>query len=263
MSAKRNILAAALAVGAVCAVLTGCGGDTDDSGAPIVRPVSVTNQGAAPFQRLTGRQILDRAETAMKAAPSLTLQEDGTEHGRSIHAKVVVTKAGRCAAVLRDDQDEVQLIGTGSAFYLKADAGYWQAAGGPDGDEMARALAGKWLKLPPKSVSRSGVGSLCDLTEMIDGMAQDDGAGTITKAHPTTLDGRPVVPLIHAKPDETTTVYVAASGKPYVLKAVTPSGDSPTTEQFTDYGRVPRISAPPASQTVDIGSFGNADTFSI
>lgn len=267
MSAIRNILAAVLASAAAAAAvpsLAGCGGHPSDSDAPLVRPLSTTTSDEGPFAQLTGRQVMSRAEAAMKGAPSLTVRMDGSEKGTPMHVQVVVTRSGRCAAAIRADEDDVQLIGTGKAFYMKADAAFWRANGGADGAKMAEVLAGKWLKLPPSSLRGGGMmDEMCDLRTMIDSFAGDDDTGTMTKGHPTTLDGRRVLPIIHRKPGGTTTIYVAATGKPYVLESTTPGGDSPLTAVFTDYGRVPRISAPPADQTVDVSSFGNPDGFSI
>lgn len=76
----------------------------------------------------------------------------------------------------------------------------------------------------------------------------DDSA----KAEATTVDGQKALKL--AKPvgsdDETTTVYVAAEGPPYLLKIVKTRGETPGTTTYSHYNRPVEAKAPPAKDVV-------------
>lgn len=260
--AIRNTLTAVVAAGAAVAVLTGCGGDKSDASAPIVRPVATTSAYAGPYAELTGRQLMDRALTAMKAAPSMTVDLRTTDDtGTPVHMTAAVTRTGKCAAAVRLGPDQIQLIRVGSMYYVKADAHFWKQQGAQDGLAMARALAGKWLKVP-SAVGGQDFDHVCDLATLLSDITEAGTDSTVAKGHATTLGGQPVVPLVQHSSNGDTDLFVAAGATPYVLKAYTPH-DSSNLATFTGFGRAAHISAPPPGQTVDISAFGDLDGISI
>ena len=263
MGATGRTLAALLAVGAALG-LAGCGGDTSGADAPLVRPISSTVSDRGPFAGLTGRQILEKANAAMRAVSAFTFKEDGTSGDRGVHITSVMTDSGRCTAVMRDDSGlEVQVIGTGSAYYVKGTRSFWEGAGAPSG--ALKLLDGSWLRLPAGTASGAGtIGLLCDKGRFMDHMTSEVDVGTITKRRPTTVGGAPALPLVHVKPTATSTLYVATTGEPYLLESVVPmAGGGRATEQFSGFGRIPRISAPPADRTVDPAQLGAPKDFSV
>lgn len=258
MGANRNTALAAAAVAIAVAALTGCGGDKKDGAAPLVKPVATTSAASDPFQGLTAHQVLDRAETSMRAVSSMTVDVSGMDKGQPMQFKAVLTRTGNCASAMRINGDAVQLIAIGATGYLKGDAHYWESKGGSKAKTLAPVLADKWVKLSPKVYAQSGLGTLCTIKELITGMAADDSEGTLVKGHATTLAGRPVLSLIHTKSDSVTTIYVTTTGTPYVVKAAT-TGSDPTSGTFSDFGKPAHISAPPKSRTVDLSAFSGPD----
>lgn len=260
----RNTLAVALAVVTAGAALAGCGGHGSAADAPLVRVLSSTASGEGPFAGLTGRQVLERANTAMRAATALTFHEDGTKAGHTVHVRSVMADGGRCASTMRDDTGRrLQIIGTGSAYYLLGSAAFWRAAGLQSGS--VKVLDGKWLRLPADAIGRGNtIASLCDKSRFMDRMASEVNVGTVTKSRPTTLRGARVLPLVHVKPTATTTLYVALTGEPYILGGVMPTtGGGRVTETFGDFGRTPRIVPPPSGRTVGPGDLGRPKDFSV
>ncbi|MFI1098348.1 hypothetical protein [Streptomyces sp. NPDC020917] len=257
MGATHRILAAALAAGAATLGLAGCGGHRSSADAPLVRPAS-THTDTGPYADLTGRQLMDRAMTAMKAAPSMTIDLRTTDdNGGAVHFTSALTKSGLCAAAATADGDKLQVIRTHSTYYLKADGAFWRTQGGKNGEAMARLLAGKWLKMPQKQ--GQNFAELCDLGMILDQISQGASSGTYTKGGPTTAAGRPAVSVVERDTDGTTTdILVAASGTPYILRAFTPD-DTSNSASFSGFGTSPHISAPPAGQTIDVSAFGNPD----
>lgn len=266
MGAQRKSVVAAVAVLAAAAVLSGCGGDKKDGAAPLVKPVATTSTAGGAFQDLTAHQVLRRAETSMKAVSSMTVDISGVHQGKPMQFKAVLTRSGECASAMRIDGDAVQLIAIGDTGYLKADADYWSSKGGGKMKSAAPMLATKWVKLSPKVYAQSGLSGLCSIKGLIDNMSSDDSQGALVKGHPTTLDGRPVLPLIHTKPHEVTTIYVTTTGTPYVVKAATPGGSDAQSGTFGDFGKPAHITAPPPSGTLDLSSVSSSpddDGFSI
>ena len=259
MGAKGKTAVMAVAVAIAAVVLSGCGGDKKDGAAPLVKPVVTTSAAAAPFQDLTADEVLRRAETSMKAASSMTVDMSFVSDGKPMQIKEALTGSGKCAAAMRIEGTAFQIIAIGTTGYLKADAHYWETKGGSKGKAVAPLLAGKWVKLPPKLYAQSGFDTLCTIKGMIGTMSSDDNEGTLVKGHPTVLDGRPVLPLIHHKSGDVTTVYVTTTGNPYVVKVVTPSGPDRGSGTFGGFGKPAHIAAPPRSQTVDLSAYTGPD----
>ena len=195
----------------------------------------------------------------MKAVSSMTVDISGSHEGKPMQFKAVLTRSGECASAMRIEGDAVKLVAIGGTGYLKADRHYWES-NGPKSKAVAPVLAGKWVKLPPKLYAQSGLGTLCTIKDLMAGMSSDDHEGTLVKGHPTTLDGRPVLPLIHTKQDEVTTIYVTTTGTPYVVKAATPGGADAQSGTFGDFGKPAHITAPPPSSTVDLSAVSSPDS---
>jgi hypothetical protein len=248
----RRITAAVLVVAAAAAVLTGCGGDDDALDGPILRPAATTDSG--PFAGQSADDVLSTATAAMKSTAAVRvnafLKDDDDQ---DVHLSAAMTHSDTCAAAVAEGADSsFQIIGIGETYYLKADADYWRDSGGADGDTLARALAGKWAKLPAEAAD--DFDGLCRVGALLD---PSDG-GPVTRGAATTAYGRPVVPLRQRDDDGTvSTAYVAATGTPYVLGIA--DSDGYGRARFTDFGKVPKISAPPAADTVDFSSVTSDD----
>ncbi|WP_333770764.1 hypothetical protein [Streptomyces sp. IBSBF 2435] len=259
MPASSRILVAICAAAAAAAALSACGGDDrGDSSAPLLAPAATTSSKAEPYADLSARELLDRAETGMRDSGAMTVDLTGTDEGAAMHVKAALTTEGRCAVAASVDGDTFQIIGTGAGAYVKGDAGFWRdnASDGADGDTAADRLAGKWARLSEQEFTDSGLDYFCVLDELLDDMTSDDDKGTLTKNLPTTLDGKPVIPLVHTTSDGTTTIYVSTGDTPYVVKSESTGGDSPDVGLYSDFGKPPHIAAPPPSLTVDPGDLG-------
>ncbi|WP_405587229.1 hypothetical protein [Streptomyces sp. NBC_01190] len=262
MLATRKLLATVLVAGAAVAGLTGCGGDKDpSSAAPLVRPISTTTE-AGPFAGETGERVLHDAEQAMLTAKSMTIDLHITgDDDEPLHMTAAVTASGKCAAAVDDDGGRFQVIGTGSAYYMKAEAAYWKAKGGANGSVIAQLAGGKWLKLPAGAAKQGGFKEFCDLKTMMTAASQEDAGQTVTKGRPIEYRGQRVLPLTQHSPDDgDTRLYVAATGTPYILFTEEDTSDTGT---FSGFGEMPHIAAPPADQTVDFSAFGDPKGFSI
>jgi hypothetical protein len=261
VKATGKLLAMVLVAGAACTALTGCGGKSGSAAAPVARPAAATTD-SGPFAGRTGKAVLGSASDAMRAASSMTVdvRTTGNTASEEVHMTAALTKTGKCAASIDDNGDTFQIIGTGAAYYMKADAHYWKAKGGASGKVMGTLAGGKWLKVPAPLASNAGFKEFCDLTTLMSSLTGASGA--VTKGRLVEYDGKQVLPLTLHPSDGDTVVYVATTGAPYFLKAYTPN-DSSNVATFSGFGEKASIAAPPAGQTVDLSAFSNPKGFSI
>ncbi|HEY5832613.1 hypothetical protein [Streptomyces sp.] len=254
---KRTVLTAALICATAAGVLSGCGdGEEDKAGAPPSASAAPTTTAVpkAPFEGLTAQQISDRAVTAMKALSSVTIDFDGTDSGQKIRMKAAMTNAGKCVSHIVLGGGNLELIGVGTDTFAKGDTAFWNAQAGASGPAVNALLKGRWMKMPAGSGQDDDFKSFCDLSTFMAGFTES-GSGTPVKGAPTVVAGRTTVPISSPDDGGTTTVYVAAEGEPYILKAVH-TGSDPGSAVFTDFDKPLNAVAPPASQTVDASALG-------
>jgi hypothetical protein len=273
-----GLLATGLAVALAAGVLSGCGGDKDDSStAPVVRPAATgsatatattARPAADPFPQLTADQVLSRAETAMDKAASMSVDLRTVEDTGPFHLTSALTRSGKCAATVQVVGAELQVISLGSgSAYLKAPGDYWRAKGGKRGGQLAAVFGGKWAKLPAKASHDPALGEFCSLKTLLGEFESNSDSATTVKGDPATLDGRPVEHLIQIIGGVSMDVSVAASGTPYILKAVHGEAgkEGSGTVTFSGFDKPVAINPPPPSQTVDMNTatLPDGDHFSI
>lgn len=250
-------MAAVCAAAAAGAALTGCQGDDDEGSAPIVVPAATTSAKTEPFADLTASELLDKAEQNMRDAGAMTYELSMTEDGSSLRVKGAATTEGSCVAAMDMDGGTAQfIVPGGDDMYMKGDHDFWEQNADA---ATARAFSGKWLKIPESQLDEGQLSGMCDLDSIMDGIAEGDSADgtTVTRGAPTTLDGKQVIPLTQTDADGgVATIDVSTGPTPYVVKVVERGGDDPGSATFTDFGKHPKITVPPRSQTVDPKDFG-------
>ncbi|MGW8361370.1 hypothetical protein ACWGK1_12475 [Streptomyces wedmorensis] len=236
---------AALLCAAVAAGATACG------------PVMADPEPTGPFAELTGSEVVDKAFAATKSAKSLTVDVDVRSPDEPVKAYLSLDTQGKCAGTLTmgatntaevikaDDKD----------VYLRFDEAFLREQVKEDGpeaqDAMVKELKGRWLKSSAKEADADGMLELCDLDALLDGFEQ--GATDIAKGDETTVDGHRALALTEpGDAGETSTVYVATEGTPYILKIVTKGGEEPGTITFSHYGQPVAAKVPAAKDIVVI-----------
>ncbi|WP_053725037.1 hypothetical protein [Streptomyces sp. WM6378] len=221
----------------VCAttVLTACSGSgsgtaAKDSAAPRT-PAAVSPAAAAPKGSdadPTGGQILTDSLKVTRQATSLHLKADiadpkegATKMDLSLNSK------GDCTGTIAQGKDTIGIIKIGKTVYLR-----------PQG-------TGKWTKTNTASADGKDLASVCDLNNFLGGFQGEDTAAE--KGATTKVDGHPAIVLTEKDGDESYTMDVATSGKPYLLKMVTVGGDSPGTLAFSHFGEPVHAVAPTRS----------------
>jgi hypothetical protein len=125
-----------------------------------------------------------------------------------------VTSSGQADIRIENDGANVRMIAVGGALYLRGDAAYWRDTGGPQGEQLADQLGGRWVKAPP-----SGVREYADFIRRLtpESLAEcaTVGVGTLSVAGTETVRGRRTRKILDAGDQPGTTpgeLYVAADG---------------------------------------------------
>ncbi|GAA2445597.1 hypothetical protein ACFPFX_05545 [Streptomyces mauvecolor] len=219
----------------VCATtaLTACSGSgsgtaAKDSAAPQT-PAAVSPAAAAPKDPnadLTGGQILTNSLKVTRQATSLHLKADiaDAKEGASKMDLSLDTK-GDCTGTIAQGKDTVAIIKIGKTVYLR-----------PQGTS-------KWTKTNTASADGKDLASVCDLNNFLGGFQGEEDTEA-KKGATTKVDGLPAIVLTEKDGNESYTMDVATSGKPYLLKMVTVGGDSPGTLAFSHFGEPVHAVAP-------------------
>ncbi|MET9428175.1 MULTISPECIES: hypothetical protein [unclassified Streptomyces] len=260
MAINKTLVSAAVCA-AVALALTGCsksdGGSSDKAGkaAPSASPSPA--KPVDPFAGMTADQIADKSLDVTKAVDSLKAKVTDTVEKVPETFEVVVSKTGECDGTLTSEGASVQFRHAAKAYYLKGDEKYWRQ-GEEDSpkeevDAMVEILKGRWVEMPQADAEAEGMAEMCDSDGLLD--VGDDVTG-LTRGADTTVDGQPAAVLTKKDGAETTTLYVAAKGEPYLLKYTVVGGEAPASGDFRDFGKPVTVTAPPADQIVDLEKLG-------
>jgi hypothetical protein len=147
----------------------------------------------------------------------------------TVREKNAVTKmsgdvfaSGSADIVIGDRRGSVRMRQLPEASYIKADASYWKAAGGKNGDLLAKKLAGRWVKVPA-SVSADLKSVVTKLSPKYLASCATVEAGTVINNGIKTVAGRRAIEL-EIKGDRPGTspglTYVTADGPVLPVRTV-------------------------------------------
>jgi hypothetical protein len=220
----------ALAVTGLTAVLlTACGGGDSGNGEAAKK----------------GPQVAADAANALEQAGSAHLTGRVTEQGQSGDVDLRLQGSDVTGSITLAGQ-KVQLTSTGGTIYAQAPAAFWSSFGAPAA--IAGQLDGKWVVVPEAAASSFDAFTLKGLADSLRSPKEGSIKDPVTKDQ---LDGKPVVVVTQS---DGSTLDVAASGKPYPLKATDKGGTSPGTLNFSDFGAKTTITAPP--DPLDLSQLG-------
>ncbi|QIS75296.1 hypothetical protein HB370_39525 [Streptomyces sp. DSM 40868] len=205
-----------------------------------------------PFEGKSADRVAAEAVTATRNATSLRMAGKLSAQGQPLTVDFRVDTQKNCKGRMAMDSGSADVIHTGQTTYIKGDEKFWAGAArdSAGGGKQARALSGRWVKVP---VGDSRTTGMCDKQGFLADLDSDKSERKgMTKGDVTTVDGRKAIPLRKKKGSgETITMYVATEGKPYILKLDQSGGRSPGTVVFSDYGKPVKATPPPAGKVID------------
>ena len=219
----RGRVALALALTLVLPA-TGCGGGSSSSNGEAAK---------------SGAQVYNDAKEAATGASSVHISGAFKDASETVKLDLVL---GAVAAkgFMAQDSARADIARVGNIAYMRASTDFWRTFAGA---AAAQALHDKWLKGSATKQPFSAFAQFMSINALLS--AAFKGHGKLTNLGERTYKGQKVVAIKDAK--DGSIVYVAATGKPYVV-ATTGGG----TISFTDWNKQVSITAPAGA--VDISS---------
>lgn len=215
--------------------------DDDDDDTPDDGPAQAGTLGA----------IYPDMKAAMDTAESLRMKGTVNSNGQEMEIDLSAFRSNRDLTMTIDSQElKGEVLSAGGTMYMKFDDSMLQKQFG----ERAKALSGKWIKVTPEMAK--DFEEEFTLDSMLDEVFEDeeiaDGDTPLTE---TDVNGVPAWLAEGDDDGEPVKVYIAREGDPYLLKIEKGGTDSGMLE-FSDYNEVAPVTAPPASQVVDLAALG-------
>ncbi|BAJ27265.1 hypothetical protein KSE_14370 [Kitasatospora setae KM-6054] len=220
-------------------------------GAVAGSPLAASRGGGNGVERLTADEALERSVAALKAAGTVRVAGAVTGQGGRIEMDLRIDTAGNCAGTLsQSGTGGFQVVKAGPDLWVKPDAAFWAGHGG---SAMSDLVGDRYLKTTADDPDFGDIAELCDLNTIAD---QLGGARSeLTKGEPTTVQGRPALPLAGDAGSGTGTLYVAATGDPVPLKLEKSTG----SVEFSEFGTPVPSATPGPDQSLDLDRLGSPE----
>jgi len=249
---RRRILLIGAAVvvlaGAAVGALVMSSAGTSGTSARSSLPATVSRK---PLADQTPRQILADATSAQARAHSMHVRGAITAAGVSVTFALDVEAPGDGKGIFSERGASITIVRKGSTLYLYAGSKFWASNGD---QKYAAALSGKWLEAP---ASQTDFASLAQFFELFRLTTQlyPAGSSAISKGPPTTVAGTKVIPLtgkaIVKGVTQSTTLFIATAGTPYVVEADASNGNEHAVIEFSRFGERVAVEVPPHAVSYD------------
>lgn len=224
-------------------LLAGCSGGGqpaggEESAGSSTPGASATSGGG--IAALSATTILRHALHVTKAATSVRVKGKGRDHGDTVALDLRLAGKRRATGHIWLNHQRIDVIRIRSVLYVSGNARFWRAS---TGQQDVTQFTGMYLKTSTHNKDFADLLSLLRLSDLLGDVA--DPTGQVAKKARTTFHGAPAVPIVDAGRG---TLYVAATGKPYIL-GLRGSGQR---LNFTDYGRKMAVHAPARDRIIPV-----------
>ncbi|OLZ67285.1 hypothetical protein AV521_25380 [Streptomyces sp. IMTB 2501] len=230
--AARATALCALAMTGV-AVLTACGGGDPDAG---------TNG----VGKLPADKIQAKTQAAASSASAVRLSGTVVTSGRTYQLDMQLKADGGTGSVTSKGAT-FKLLRVGEQLYLKADADFWNQAGG-QGADASGTLNGKYVKVPQGDPAYKKFSGFTDKDVLLEGLLSLHGT-LATDGHHDDAGTRTI--RITGDKGSGGSLDVSLEGTPYPLRLVRAGGAG--TLSFSDWGKDFAVAQPAKDETVDYG----------
>jgi len=159
----------------------------------------------------------------------------------------IVSDHGSGGGSLTQNGAKLDLVVTPPSIYLKGSAASWKKITGSAA--AAKLFAGKWLQTTTSNSDFGSFGQLFDIATVADQLAKPQG--TVVKGATTKYHGQTAIQLFSKSATSPGTLYVAATGTPYVLGIVGTGKKNRGELRFSQYDTAKLPAAPTGAIDLD------------
>ncbi|MET9888362.1 hypothetical protein ABZZ20_35655 [Streptomyces sp. NPDC006430] len=217
-------------------------------------------KGTGMLTDLSGAEILSQSQETMSKTESFRIVAKIPYDGKPAALDMAVDKKGNCNGTVRaQDMGTVHLIKSPDLVHFKGDADYWRGAAQKDHlsqkqtGQLVTSFADRWMKIPASDPRAKKMAAGCALGKSMD--KSEKPSPLARKGEVTTIDGQQAVAIVSPSKEGTETDYVAARGKPYLLKS-TVSGDMNAEAAFSAFDTPVDVTSPTDSDVLDLSKLG-------
>ncbi|MFF8642254.1 hypothetical protein [Streptomyces sp. NPDC015345] len=197
-------------------------------------------------------------DTAAKSGGRDAESDADADSDDPMSLELTLDRDDNCAGTMKEAGGaSLELVKRGDKVWMKPDEAFWktQVPGG-DGKAAAELFKGRYIHGTTGDAMLKDAVGVCDLKELqreIQDADDADDAKSPKKGEPTTVDGIDVIPLTETEDGRKNTMYIAAEGRPRLVKSVeNDDGGERTTTDFTDYGEPVPARTPSPKESVDV-----------
>lgn len=200
------------------------------------------------FADLPVGEIEDEVRADMGGLQSLSFTGSMTTEGISTELSLRADRDGNCAGTARAAGVTVQIIRTSEGGnFVKGDARFWRALGGPEAEQLSRQVGSQWARLG----AQDPFSAFCDLDDLLGQLNRGDSErSTATKGAQSDVDGRPVIEIVSRTSGSTTTALVLLDDPHHVVELTTTGR---ATGHFAFSGFDEPVGAEAPADFVDVG----------
>lgn len=191
-------------------------------------------------------QIMASVQKAEEATSGVHLTGKISEPSTKVTFSLNVTGSGNGTGTFTESGQTVRVEKVGSKVFVYGSTKFWRQNGA---GSKASKLGSRWVEAPATNTDFSGLAQYLSLTRLTTELFPS-GSTPFKQTTTARIGGKKVVAVVGRATEsggtaESTTLYVAATGKPYVLLAVATAGDEKGTISFTRYGEKTSVKTPP------------------
>jgi hypothetical protein len=218
--------------------------------------VTLAVTGASASAVTSPRQSVKNAITATKSAHSVRVAGSIDEGSQKISLNVSATTSGVGQGTVGIGTGTVQVRLVGGTIYFMGNAAFWTQQSGASASKL---FAGKWVDTAATTTSGKSLAEFLDSADLMKQLFSSNLNGSrFANAGRAKVGGRPAVVISGADKKNKTSgrLYIAARGKPYILK-LTIGGKSGTGGlTFSHYNQPVSPVAPSGAIDLDTLSTG-------
>jgi hypothetical protein len=225
---NRKHLTILPAVAIAAAAIAGCGSSTNG------------------VESKSPKEIVSEAQKAAEGARSVRVTGSVASAAAPLSLDLQIKQSVGAKGKISEGPLSFELVRVGENVYIKGSSQFYKHFGGT---EAAKLLQGKWLKAPAGSGEFRTLGGLTDIHALFDTLLAEERGASLARGATSTVNGQKVVAVQNKSKGGV--LYVATTGKPFPIR-VSKSGGTGGTVTFSDWNAPGTISAPAASETIDI-----------